>query len=75
MDNAIFVKNENITLVMHHDEDCDDDNDYDDHHTLNTGKVNKTEFTMSGSTDKQRTSTSQQRQKVKRDKLTAFCRT
>ena len=30
MDNPIFVNNKNIPLVTHHNEDCDDDNDYDD---------------------------------------------
>ena len=47
MDNPIFVDDENIQLV--HDEDID----YDDYNTPNTSKVDKTSFTMPGSTDKE----------------------
>ena len=38
MENPIFVDNENIPLVTHHDQDCDGDHDkyYDNYNALNT---------------------------------------
>ena len=38
MENPIFVDNENIPLVTHHDQGCDGDhdNDYNNYNALNT---------------------------------------
>ena len=66
MDNPRFVDDENIPLV--HDEDID----YDDYNTPNTSRVDKTSFTMPGSTEKE--TTLRLRQKVKQDKLAALYR-
>ena len=65
MDNPIFVNDENIPLVTNHDENHGDDNVYDDYNTPNTSRVDKTTFTMLGSTNKQAASTLRLRQKVK----------
>ena len=65
MDNPRFVDDENISLVQ------DEDIDYDNYNTPNTSRVDKTSFTMLGSTGKE--TTLRLRQKVKQDKLTALC--
>ena len=57
MDNPRFVDDENIPLVQ------DEDVDYDDYNTPNTGRVDETSFAMPGSTDKE--TTLRLRQKVK----------
>ena len=57
MDNPRFVDDENIPLVQ------DEDVDYDDYNTPNTGRVDETSFAMAGSTDKE--TTLRLRQKVK----------
>ena len=46
----MFFDNENIPLVVRHDEYCD--NHYNDCNTPNTSKVDETKFTTSSSTDK-----------------------
>ena len=65
MDNPTFVDKEDIPMV-HQDED------YDDYNTLNTSRIDETSFTVPDTTEA--TQTLQLRQKVKRDKLTAFYR-
>ena len=65
MDNPIFVNNKNIPLVTHHDEDCNDDNDYDDYNTPNTIRIDETIISVPASTDKQKTSTLRLRGNVK----------
>ena len=49
----IFVDEENLSLVTHHDEDHDDD--YDDYNTRNTSRVDETTFSTPSSTHKQST--------------------
>lgn len=65
MDNPIFVSNKNKPLVTHHDEDCDDDNDYDDYNTPSTIRADDTIITMPGSMDKRETLTLRLRRNVK----------
>ena len=65
MDNPIFVDEETIPMV-HQDED------YDDHNTPDTSRVDETSFTEPDTI--KATSTLQLRQKVKRDKITALYR-
>ena len=65
MENTIFVDVENITLFIHHDEDCEDD--YADYNTPNTSRVDETIFSIRSSTDKPLTL--QLRQKIEQDKL------
>ena len=65
MDNLVFVDKETIPMA-HQDED------YDDYNTPNTSRIDDTSFTVPDTTEA--TSTLQLRQKVKRDKLIAFCR-
>ena len=57
MKNLIFVHNENIPLVTHHDGDYDGNNNnvYDDYNIANISRVD--EATMLNSTDKQAIST------------------
>ena len=74
MENPIFVDNENILLVTHHDKDHDDDNDYGDYNTPNTCRVDETTFTTPSLKDNRPTSTLRLRQKVKRDKLATLYR-
>ena len=69
-DNPLFFDHENIALVSHRDENCD--NDYSYYNTQNASRFDQTTFTMHGSTDIQATSILRLRQKVKRDKLTAL---
>ena len=64
MDNPRFVDEETIPLVQ--------EEDYNDYITPNTGRIDETSFTESGATEA--TSTLPLRQKVKLDKITAFCR-
>ena len=68
MENTIFVDVEIITLVIHHDEDCE--GDYVDYNTPNTSRVDETIFSIRSSTDKP--STLQLRQKMEQDKLAAL---
>ena len=76
MENPIFVDDENISLVTHHHEGCegDHDDDYNDCNTPITKKADEGTFTTPSSTNKQRTSISGLRQKLKQDKLTALYR-
>ena len=64
MDNPRFVDEETIPLVQ--------DEDYDDYRTPDLSRVDETSFTEPDTTEV--TSTLQLRQKVKRDKITAFYR-
>ena len=64
MDNPRFVDEETIPLVQ--------DEDYDDYRTPDLSRVDETSFTEPDTTEA--TSTLQLRQKVKRDKITAFYR-
>ena len=64
MDNPRFVDEETIPLVQ--------DEDHDDYKTPDTSRVDETSFTELDATEA--TSTLQLRQKVKRDKITAFYR-
>ena len=47
MKNFIFLDDENIPLVTHHEEDCEGnhDNDYDICNTPNTSTLDETTFT------------------------------
>ena len=64
-----------MPLVTRHDGDQEGDHydDCDDYNAPNN-TVEETTFATPSSTDKQPTSSLQFRQKVKRDKLAAFCR-
>ena len=71
MNYPIFVTDENIPLVNHHDKDRNDerndhhDDHYDNYNTQNTSGVEKTTLTIPSSTVKETTSTLQLRQKAK----------
>ena len=75
MENPIFVDDENIPLVAHHDKD-QDANHYDDYNDYKTPNVTdeETKFTTPSPTNKQPTSTLWLTQKVKRGKLAALYR-
>lgn len=48
----MFVDNENIRLVIHYQEDHDNENDYDDRNTANISTVVEATFTTPNSADK-----------------------
>ena len=64
MDNPRFGDEKTIPLVQ--------GEDYDDYNTPDASRLDETSFTEPDNT--KATSTIQLRQKVKRDKITAFCR-
>ena len=64
MDNPRFVDEETIPLVQ--------DEDYDDYNTPDTSRIDETSFTEPDTAEA--TSILQVRQKVRRDKIAAFCR-
>ena len=66
MDNPRFVDDENVPLVQ------DKNIDYDDYNTPNRRRLDKTSFTIPGSTEKE--TTLGLTQKVKQNKYTASCR-
>ena len=65
MDDPVFVDKEDIPMVHR-------DKNYDDYNTPNTSRIDETLFTEPDATEA--TSTLRLRQKVKRDKITAFYR-
>ena len=76
MENPIFVDDENIPLVIHHDKNCesDHDDDYKNYNTPNTSKVNMKTFMTPRPTNKQATSTLWLGKKVKQNNLAALYR-
>lgn len=64
MKNLIFVHNENIPLVNHHDDDYEGNNNnvYDDYNIANISRVD--EATMLSSTDKQAKSTDKKQNEI-----------
>ena len=68
MESPIFVDDENIPVVTHHDKNVD----YDDYNTPKTSRLDETTFTTPSS--KEKLSTLWLRQKVEQDKLPALYR-
>ena len=72
--NSLFFDDKNKSLVTHHAENRDYNNDYDDYNSPNARRVDKITFTMLGLTDKKTTSILWLKQKAKQDRLVALYR-